>query len=133
MEGRQLLTRSATALTVLALAGSASAQSTRSAAGDGLITVMNPSVANQMVERAPLSPRLDTLEGKKLYMVDIGWGGPDAAYSVFEQMEIWFAENMPSVETVIKRKRGSYMVGDPALWPEIKDNGGDAVIVGISG
>jgi hypothetical protein len=94
---------------------------------------MNPAVANQMVDRVPLSPRLDTLEGKTLYMVDIGWGGPEAAYSVFEQMEIWLAANMPTVKTVIKRKRGSYMVDDPALWPEIKNDGGDAAIIGISG
>lgn len=97
-----------------------------------LITVLNPAVENKMVDRLPLSARLDTLEGKTLYMVDIGWGGPEAAYSVFEQIEAWFDENMPSVETVIKRKRGVYEMDDPALWEEIKANG-DAALIGISG
>ena len=98
-----------------------------------LLTVMNPAATSKYAERAPLSPRLDTLEGKTLYMIDINWGGPDAAYSVFEQMAAWFDENMPSVKTVIVRKRGSYMVPDASTWKEVADNGGDAALVGISG
>ena len=98
-----------------------------------LITVLNPAATAKYEPRVPLAPRLDTLEGKTLYMLDINWGGPRAAYSVFEQMQAWFAEHMPSVKVVIKRKRGSYMVPDDATWKEVKDNGGDAAIVGISG
>ena len=98
-----------------------------------LITVFNPAASAKYVERVPLAPRLDTLEGKTIYMLDINWGGPQAAYSVFEQMQGWFAEHMPSVKVVIKRKRGSYMVPDDATWKEVKENGGDAAIVGISG
>lgn len=98
-----------------------------------LITVLNPAATAKYAERIPLAPRLDTLEGKTLYMLDINWGGPQAAYSVFEQMKLWFAEHMPSVKVVIKRKRGSYMVPDDATWKEVKENGGDAAIVGISG
>lgn len=97
-----------------------------------LITVMNPIVASKMAERLPLSPRLDTLKGKTLYMVDINWGGPKAAYSVFQQMKIWFAGHMPSVKVVIVRKRGPYMTDDPGLWNEIAKKG-DAAIIGISG
>src|SRR5512134_1538327 len=48
------------------------------------IMVLNPAIESKMVDRIPLSPRLDTLEGKTLYLVDINWGGPEAAYSVFE-------------------------------------------------
>jgi len=97
-----------------------------------LITIMNPVVESKMAERAPLSARLDTLEGKTLYMVDINWGGPEAGYSVFEQIEIWLAGNMPTVKTEIRRLRGSYMSDDPELWQEIVDKG-DAALVGISG
>lgn len=96
------------------------------------ITVMNPIVESKMADRLPLAPRLDTLEGKTLYLADINWGGPQAAYSVYEQMKDWFAENMPSVNVIIKRKSGSYMTDDPGLWQEIVDKG-DAAIVGISG
>lgn len=97
-----------------------------------LITVMNPAVANKMVDRFPLSPRLDTIEGKTIYLVDIGWGGPQAAPSVYEEMQAWFAQNKPSVKTVIRRIKGSYESDDPELYKEIKQNG-NAALVGISG
>jgi hypothetical protein len=97
-----------------------------------IITVLNPAIESKMVDREPLSPRLDTLEGKTLYMVDINWGGPDAAYSVFEEIASWFKQNMPGVKTVIKRKKGMYSQDDPELWKEIAANG-DAALIGISG
>lgn len=97
------------------------------------ITVMNPAVANRLAERLPLAPRLDALEGKTVYMVDINWGGPEAAQSIFEEMQSWFSRNMPLVKTVLKMKRGGYETDDPGLWKEIRDNKGDAAILGVSG
>jgi hypothetical protein len=97
-----------------------------------LITVLNPAIASKMVDREPLSPRLDTLEGKTLYLVDINWGGPEAAYSVFEEMADWFKQYMPTVKVVIKRKTGMYSQDDPALWKEIAEKG-NAALIGISG
>lgn len=97
-----------------------------------LITVMNPAVANKMVDRLPLSPRLDTLEGKTIYLVDIGWGGPQAAPSVYEEITAWFGKNMPSVKTVYRRIKGSYESDDPELWKEIAQKG-NAALVGIAG
>jgi hypothetical protein len=102
------------------------------AAAKPLITVLNPAIESQMVDRLPLSPRLDTLENKTLYLVDINWGGPEAAYSVFEEMQAWFAQNIPSLKVIIKRKYGSYSNDDPALWKEIAKNG-NAALIGISG
>ena len=100
--------------------------------GSEKITVMNPAITNTMADRVPLTPRLDSLEGKTIYMVDINWGGPEAAYSVFEEMRAWFSKNMPSVKTVYKRKKGPYPVDDPGLWKEIGEKG-DAAIIGIGG
>lgn len=102
------------------------------AAAKPLITVLNPAIENKMVDRIPLSPRLDTLDGKTIYLVDISWGGPDAAYSVFEEIQSWFAQNKPSVKIVIKRKAGMYTQDDPALWKEIAQKG-NAALIGISG
>ncbi len=98
-----------------------------------LITILNPAVASKMAERLPLAPRLNTLEGKTIYMIDINWGGPEAALSIFEEMQAWFARNMPGVKTIIKMKRGGYEADDSALWKEIKDNKGDGAILGVSG
>lgn len=97
-----------------------------------LITVMNPAVANKMVDRLPLSPRLSTLENKTIYFVDIGWGGPQAAPSVYEEIKAWFAKNMPTVKTAYRRIKGSYESDDPELWQEIVQKG-NAAFVGISG
>ena len=104
----------------------------RSDAAGPLITVMNPLVENRMVDRTPLSPRLDTIDGKTIYLVDINWGGPEAAYSVFEEIRDWFAKNNPSVNIVIRRKSGMYDADDPALWKEIAEKG-HAALIGISG
>jgi hypothetical protein len=97
-----------------------------------LISVLNPAIESKMVDRVPLPPRLDTLEGKTIYMVDINWGGPDAAYSVFEEIQSWFAKNIPSAKIILKRKYGSYSQDDPKLWKEIAANG-NAALIGISG
>lgn len=127
MNFNKLISRAMFAFVALACSAAQAAQTDGS-----LITVMNPVVESKLADRLPLSPRLDTLKGKTLYMVDINWGGPQAAYSVFQQMEVWLSTNIPSVKVVIVRKNGPYMTDDPALWQEIADQG-DAAIVGISG
>ncbi len=98
-----------------------------------LITVLNPAIASRMAERMPLGPRIDTLEGKTIYMVDIQWGGPEAAYSVYAEMQAWFSRNMRSVKTVIRRTSSSMFADDPGLIKEIAAKKVDAVIVGIAG
>jgi hypothetical protein len=98
-----------------------------------LITVLNPAISNKMAERVPLGPRLDTVEGKAIYMVDLQWGGPEAAYSVYEEMQGWFPRNMPSVKTVIRRSSGGPFGDDAALRKEIVDKKVGGVIIGIGG
>jgi hypothetical protein len=117
---------------ILVMAAAAMSACTTGQKSEQLITVMNPAVANKMADRLPLSPRLDTLEGKTLFLVDIGWGGPQAAPSVYEEIKAWFAQNMPSVKIEIRRIKGSYESDDPDLWKEIKQKG-NAALIGISG
>jgi hypothetical protein len=115
---------------LLAALQSASTQSADVAA-ERKITVLNPAASNTMVERIPLSARLGSLENKVIYMVDIGWGGPEAGYDVLQVISKWFANNMPTIKTVVVRKKGSYGTDDPALWKEIKAKG-QAAILGLS-
>ena len=96
------------------------------------IRVLNPTPPNNMVDRIPLTERLDTLEGKTIFLVDIGWGGPQAAPSIYKEMKDWFAENMPSVKVEIRRVRGGYMAEQPELLKEISEKG-DAAMFGIAG
>jgi hypothetical protein len=82
------------------------------------------------VEAWSMAPRLSSLEGKTLYLVNQGFGGSDL---FMKQLQHWFAENMPDVKTVIKRKPGFIFRDDNSdLWKEIKDKG-DAVIFGVAG
>jgi hypothetical protein len=96
------------------------------------LRVLNPTPPNRMVDRVPLTPRLDTLEGKTIFLVDIGWGGPQAAPSIYAEMKAWFAQNMPSVKVEVRSIKGSYMQDQPELWKEIKEKG-HAAMIGISG
>jgi hypothetical protein len=74
--------------------------------------------------------RLDTLENKTVYLVDIGFGG---GYNFMLQLQKWFAENMPSVTTVVKRKPGNVFMDDRNdLWEEVKEKG-QAVVLGVAG
>jgi hypothetical protein len=75
------------------------------------------------------APRLDTLEGKTVYLVDVGFGG---SYEFLTQMKNWFAEHIPGVKTVIKRKPSNMFMNEPELWAEIKEKG-EAMIMGVGG
>jgi hypothetical protein len=104
-----------------------------SASEGELITVLNPAISVPMAARAPLAPRAATLEGKTIYLVDLQWGGPQAGYSVFEEMQKWFAKNMTSVRVELRRSSGGWMGDDPALRKEIADKKAAGVVIGIGG
>ena len=116
------------ALAAVLFAGSAFGTA-QAAQRQQLITVMNPAIAGKLAKRLPLSPRLDTLEGKTIYMVDNQWGGPQGAYQLFEEIQAWFKVHMPSVKVVLRRTKDNMFGDDPALWKEIKEKG-DAAIIG---
>jgi len=77
-----------------------------------------------------LAPRLDSLNGKTIYLVDTGFGGSG---KFLDQVQAWFAEHMPSVKTVRRRKTGNIFRDDTKdLWNEIKEKG-QAAILGVAG
>ena len=89
------------------------------------LTGLNPKGTPPAIQLYPLAPRLSSLDGKTIYLVDTGFQGGDI---LLQQMQVWFQKNMPSVKTVYKRKAGVYFEDDPALWKEIKANGNAAIM-----
>ena len=89
-----------------------------------------PSMGGPPQSPPTFARRLDTLENKTVYMVDIGFGG---GYNFMLQLQKWFAENMPSVTTIVKRKPGRVFADDNNdLWEEVKEKG-HAVVLGVAG
>jgi hypothetical protein len=90
------------------------------------LTVLNPEGYPPKVSHRQMAPRLDTLDGKTVYIVDCRFDDSDI---FLKQVQAWFAEHMPSVKTVFKPINSVYTQDDPATWEEVKAKG-DAAIIG---
>jgi len=91
------------------------------------ITVLNPLGFPPVVTRKELAPRLETLAGKTVYLVDCRF---DDSGVFLQQMGAWFAEHMPAVRTVVKPLSSVYLRDDPTTWEEIRARG-HAAILGV--
>ncbi len=95
--------------------------------GDILDPITQPT---SELKPASLAPRLDTLDGKTVYLVETGFAG---SFEFMTEMQDWFQKNMPGVKTVLRHKRGTMFTDDPELWAEMKSEGADAAILGVGG
>ena len=91
------------------------------------ITVHNPVGYPPKVTRKQPAPRLSSLDGKTVYLVDTRF---DDGVELLKQVQKWFAAKMPGVTTKIVQMASYYGKDDPALWSEIRDNG-HAAIIGV--
>ena len=91
------------------------------------LPVLNPIGFAPRITRKALAPRLDTLDGKTVYLVDCRFDDSDV---FLRQMQAWFAQHMPAVRTVFKPISSVYLNDDPATWEEIRARG-HAAIVGV--
>jgi len=91
------------------------------------LLVHNPIGYPPQVSAKPLAPRLDTLDGRTVYLVDCRFDDSDI---LLKAVQGWFAEHMPAVKTKIVSLSTTYQHDDPKTWDEIKANG-DAAIVGV--
>lgn len=100
----------------------------RANAAEEKITVLSPKGQPPPVLLKPMAPRLNTLDGKTVYLVNDGYLGTDI---LLGEMQAWFKANMPQVNTLYKRKGGGgFTAEDPELWAEIKEKA-DAVVMGM--
>jgi len=91
------------------------------------ITVLNPMGYPPRVVGKEMAPRVDTLDGKVVYLVDARFDDSDL---FLKQVQAWFADHMPNVTTRFVQMSSVYTKDDPTTWEEIKRNG-DAAIVGV--
>ncbi|HTA52601.1 MAG TPA: hypothetical protein VK757_07425 [Candidatus Acidoferrum sp.] len=91
------------------------------------IVALNPRGIPPPITLIPMAKRLDSLDGKTVYLVSDGFPGAD---HFLAQVGIWFQKNMPSVTTVYRLKAGGFADDDPKLNAEIKEKG-QAVIMAI--
>jgi hypothetical protein len=93
------------------------------------ITVLNPMGTPPPITLVPQAPRLDTLNGKTIYLINTGYIGTDR---FMDELAKWFKANYPKTNIVMKDNRsgaGLSSLSD-ALWAEIAEKG-DASIVGL--
>lgn len=107
-------------ITVLLYAGLSTAQEPK-------ITVLNPLGQPPAIPRIPMAPRLDSLDGKTIFIVDIGFTD---THQFFTEMQKLLSERYPRTNWVVRTKVGTYFDDDPKLWAEIKANG-HGMIIGV--
>jgi hypothetical protein len=93
--------------------------------GGPRLEVLNPRGLPPPITLIPMAKRLDTLDGKTIYLVSDGFPGADA---FLNQISIWFKKNMPSVTTVYRLKAGGFADDDPKLMAELKDKANGVIM-----
>jgi hypothetical protein len=91
------------------------------------VSVLSPRGIAPPIQLIPLAPRLDTLEGKTIYIAGINFR---PLHQGLVEIHRILTERYPKTTFILKVKEGSYFVNDQKLWDEIKEKG-DGAIVGI--
>jgi hypothetical protein len=93
------------------------------------LTVLDPTGYPPKLDGPKLAPRLDSLDGKRVYLVDCRFEDADR---FLEQMQRWFSENMPTVDIRIVHWRGHGFDPDPQTLADVAADGSAAILgVGI--
>ena len=78
------------------------------------------------VEGKRLAPRLQSLDGKNVYLVDCLFDNSDV---FMQKLHEWFGEHLPAVNIKTIKPRESW-VDDPGMRAKIAEDG-DAAILGV--
>ena len=100
---------------------------TVSQAQDPKVTVLNPLGQPPAIERVPMAPRISDLDGKTIYIVDIGFS---ATHQLLTELQDLLQERYPDTTWIVRNKIGTYFNDDPKLWAEIEEKG-HGMIMGV--
>ena len=93
----------------------------------GKISVLNPTGFPPRTVGKQLNPSLESLNGKTVALVDGRFD--ELVYPFFQQMQSWFADNMPLVNTEIVRWREPF--ADDSDASQVIAERADAAIFGV--
>ncbi len=91
------------------------------------ITVFNPLGQPPSIKRVPMAARISNLDGKTVYIVDIGFSG---THQFLTELQAILKTRYPKTKWELRTKIGTYFNDDPKLWAEIKEKG-HAMIMGV--
>ena len=105
--------------------GDKSCGNQRAHAAEAKITVLNPLGQPPVLKVLAMAPRLDTLDGKTIYVVDVKY---PSTKPFMEELVKVLSDNYPKTKWVLREKRESYFEDDPDLWKEIKAKGNGMLV-----
>ena len=78
---------------------------TISQAQEPKVTVLNPLGQPPAIERVPMAPRISDLDGKTIYIVDIGFS---ATHQLLTELQDLLKERYPDTTWIVRDKIGTY-------------------------
>jgi len=96
-------------------------------AKDPILTVYNPLGTPPPIKLKAMAPRLDTIKGKTIYIVNDGYPGSGI---LLGELTAVMKENYPETTFIYKDKPGGMGSEDPALWKEMEEKA-DAMIIAL--
>lgn len=96
---------------------------------DPVLTVLNPLGTPPPIKLMPMAPRLDTMKGKTIYIVNDGYPGSNI---LLGELTAVLKEKYPETKFVYKDKQSGIGFGreEPALWKEMEEKA-DAMIIAL--
>lgn len=94
-------------------------------AAETKVAVLSPLGQPPVLKMLAMAPRLDTLEGKTIYVVDVKY---PSTKPFMEELVKVLSETYPKTKWVLTEKTESYFEDDPDLWKEIKAKGNGMLI-----
>ena len=102
-------------------------ETTAASVEDTILTVYNPLGTPPPITLKDMAPRLDSINGKTIYIVNDGYPGSGI---LLKELTAVMTEKYPDTKFVYKDKPGGMGSEDEALWNEINEKG-DAMIIAL--
>jgi hypothetical protein len=94
---------------------------------DPVLTVLNPLGTPPPITLKPMAPRLDTLDGKTIYIVNDGYPGSGI---LLKELTAVCKEKYPDTTFVYRDKKAGMSGEDPELLKEMEEKA-DAMIIAL--